>query len=172
MHQRLSLLVSPIPAPNVAITIYIPPTDATSLANQMHSKLTNRVDLSSNSYPNPIMGLDDQRVIGSGFAADSISDGQAYKSNERIFVVCDACFWATTYLDKSRLSVLDSRCSRCQEVELSSFPILANESFTYTHSEKRGLELRFTSHKDWNAELPTVSAFKANHVIVKVICKW
>ena len=148
MHQRLSLLVSPIPAPNVAITIYIPPTDATSLANQMHSKLTNRVDLSSNSYPNPIMGLDDQRVIGSGFAADSISDGQAYKSNERIFVVCDACFWATTYLDKSRLSVLDSRCSRCQEVELSSFPILANESFTYTHSEKRGLELRFTSHKD------------------------
>lgn len=148
MHQRLSLLVSPIPAPNVAITIYIPPTDATSLANQMHSKLTNRVDLSSNSYPNPIMGLDDQRVIGGGFAADSISDGQAYKSNERIFVVCDACFWATTYLDKSRLSVLDSRCSRCQEVELSSFPILANESFTYTHSEKRGLELRLTSHKD------------------------
>lgn len=148
MHQRLSLLVSPIPAPNVAITIYIPPTDATSLANQMHSKLTNRVDLSSNSYPNPIMGLDDQRVIGSGFATDSISDGQAYKSNERIFVVCDACFWATTYLDKSRLPVLDSRCSRCQEVELSSFPILANESFTYTHSEKRGLELRFTSRKD------------------------
>ena len=148
MHQRLSLLVSSIPAPNVAITIYISPTNATSLANQMHSELTNRVDLSSNSYPNPIMGLDDQRVIGSGFAADSISDGQAYKSNERIFVVCDACFWATTYLDKSRLPVLDSRCSRCQEVELSSFPILANESFTYTHSEKRGLELRFTSRKD------------------------
>ena len=72
MHQRLSLLVSPIPAPNVAIMIYIPPTDATSLANQMHSKLTNRVDFSSNSYPNPIMGLDDQRVIGSGFAADHL----------------------------------------------------------------------------------------------------
>jgi hypothetical protein len=148
MHQRLSLLVSSIPAPNVAIMIYISPTNATSLANQMHSELTNRVDLSSNSYQNPTVGLDGQRVIGSGFAAGSISDGQAYKSNERIFVVCDACFWATTYLDKSRLPVLDSRCSRCQEVELSSFPILANESFTYTHSEKRGLELIFTSRKD------------------------
>ena len=135
--------MSSIPAPNVAIMIYISPTNATSLANQMHSELTNRVDLSS-----PTVGLDGQRVIGSGFAADSISDGHAYKSNERIFVVCDACFWATTYLDKSRLPVLDSRCSRCQEVELSSFPILANESFTYTHSEKRGLELIFTSRKD------------------------
>ena len=129
------------------IMIYISPTSATSLANQMHSELTNRVDLSSKSYPNSTMGLDGQRVIGSGFAGDSISDGQAYKSNERIFVICDVCFWATTYLDKSRLPILDSRCSRCQEVGLSSFPILANESFTYTHSQKRGLELRFTSRK-------------------------
>ena len=131
------------PAPNVDIMIYISPDDGTSLAYQMHSELTNRIDLSSNSYPNPTMGLDGQQVIGSGSADDSISDRQACKSNERIFVICDVCFWATTYLDKSRLPVLDSRCSRCQEVGLSSFPVLANESFTYTYSEKRGVEFRF-----------------------------
>jgi hypothetical protein len=109
----------------------------------MQPELTNRIDLQSNSYPNPTMGLDGQKIIGSGFGVSSISDGQANKSKERIFVICDVCFWATTYLDKRRLPVLDSRCSRCQEVGLSSFPVLANESFTYTYSKKRGAELRF-----------------------------
>jgi hypothetical protein len=112
----------------------------------MQPGLTNKIDLSSNSSANHTMGMDGQRIIGSGFASDSISDGQANKSKERIFVICDVCFWATTYLDKSRLSVLDSRCSRCQEIGLSSFPVLANESFTYSYSEKRGLELRFMNH--------------------------
>ncbi|MGC1134871.1 MAG: hypothetical protein WA941_18730 [Nitrososphaeraceae archaeon] len=109
----------------------------------MQSELTNTIGLTSNSYPNPNNDLDSRRVIGDRLADDTISDVHAYKSNERIFVICDACFWATTYLDKSRLPVLDSRCSRCQEVGLSSFPVLSNESFTYAYSEKRGLELRF-----------------------------
>ena len=113
------------------------------LANRMQSELTNRIELTPNSYPNPTSGLDGRRIIGDRFADDSISDVQGYKSNERIFVFCDVCFWATTYLDKSRLPVLDSRCSRCQEVGLSSFPVLSDESFTYAYSEKRGVELRF-----------------------------
>jgi hypothetical protein len=133
-------------APIVDIMIYISPANGTSLTHYMQRELTNRIDLSSNSSPNPTIGLDGQRIIGGGFANDSISEGQANKSKERIFVICDACFWATTYLDKSRLPVLDSRCSRCQEVGLSSFPVLANESFTFAYSEKRGVELRFMNH--------------------------
>ena len=109
----------------------------------MQPELTNRIDLPSNSTPNRTTGLDGQRIIEGGFVSDSISDGRAKKCTERIFVICDVCFWATTYLDKSRLPVLDSRCSRCQEVGLSSFPVLVNESFTYTYSEKRGVELMF-----------------------------
>ena len=112
----------------------------------MKPELTNRIDLSSNTS-NGTMGLDGQRIIEGGFDSNSIFDGQANKSKERIFVICDVCLWATTYLDKSRLPVLDSRCSRCQEAGLSSFPVLANESFTYTYSEKRGLELRFMNHR-------------------------
>lgn len=109
----------------------------------MQSELTNTIELTSNSYPNSSNGLNGRRVLGDRFADDTISDVQGHKSNERILVICDACFWATTYLDKSRLPVLDSRCSRCQEVGLSSFPVLSNESFTYAYSEKRGVELRF-----------------------------
>lgn len=107
----------------------------------MHSELANRIDVSSNSIANRTIGLDGQRINGSGLVSDTV--GQPNKGTEHIFVICDACFWATTYLDKSRLPVLDSRCSRCQEVGLSSFPVLANESFTYSYSEKRGVELRF-----------------------------
>jgi hypothetical protein len=87
----------------------------------MQPELTSRTDLSS--AQNPKMELDGQRNIGEGLGTDSISQGQVYKSKERIFVICDVCFWATTYLDKSRLPVLESRCSRCQEVGLSSFPV-------------------------------------------------
>ena len=121
----------------------------------MQPELTNRIDLSSSSSPNHAMGMDSQRIIGGEYASVSISDGQVNKSKERIFVICDVCFWATTYLDKSRLSVLDSRCSRCQEIGLSSFPVLANESFTYTYSEKRGLELRFLNRSGWYVESTT-----------------
>src|ERR687891_1672276 len=109
----------------------------------MHSELANRIDVSSNSFPNRTIGLDGQRINGGGFASETITVGQPNKGTEHIFVICDACFWATTYLDKSRLPVLDSRCSRCQEVGLSSFPVLVNESFTFSYSEKRGVELRF-----------------------------
>ena len=107
----------------------------------MQPKLTSRVDLSSSQ--NRTMELDGQRNFVDDLGIDPISEGQVYKSKERILVICDACFWATTYLDKSRLPVLESRCSRCQEVGLSSFPVLVNESFTFSYSEKRGIELRF-----------------------------
>jgi hypothetical protein len=109
----------------------------------LQPKLTNPRDFSSNSSAIPGKSLDSPHVIGDGLAADNNDQGQIYKCNERIFVLCDACFWATTYLDKSRLPILDSRCSRCQEIGLSSFPVLANESFTYDYSEKRGVELQF-----------------------------
>lgn len=113
----------------------------------MQPELTNRIDFPSTSSTSRTMGADGQNVIEGGNNSDSIFDGQTNKSKERIFVICDACYWATTYLDKSRLPVLDSRCSRCQEVGLSSFPVLANESFVFTYSEKRGVELSFMNRR-------------------------
>jgi hypothetical protein len=82
----------------------------------LQPKLTNPRDFSSYSSAIPGKSLDSPHVIGDGLAADNNDQGQIYKCNERIFVLCDACFWATTYLDKSRLPILDSRCSRCQEI--------------------------------------------------------
>jgi hypothetical protein len=77
---------------------------------------------------------------------NNINSNNNRKSNDTVLVICDACFWAATYIEKSRLPVHDTRCSMCNETELSSFPILQNESFTYYYSEKnKGAELKFES---------------------------
>ena len=65
------------------------------------------------------------------------------KAKEAIFVLCDNCFWAATFIDKSRLDVIENGCIVCDESLVSSFPILDNESFTFDLTERRGVELKF-----------------------------
>ena len=61
-----------------------------------------------------------------------------------IFILCDKCYWCATYLDKTMIPV-DNSCPQCNtdNTELSSLPIMSNESFTIDYSEKRGVELEF-----------------------------
>ncbi|MGC1928143.1 MAG: hypothetical protein WA667_04160 [Candidatus Nitrosopolaris sp.] len=66
------------------------------------------------------------------------------KEKEAIFILCDTCYWSATYITQFMLPAED-RCPSCQNIELSSFPILPNESFISNYSEKRGLELEFKS---------------------------
>ena len=49
-----------------------------------------------------------------------------------------------TYFDKNRIT-MENRCPQCRanNTELSSFPILPNESFTFNYDGKRGVELKF-----------------------------
>jgi hypothetical protein len=65
-------------------------------------------------------------------------------SSPPIFILCDACYWCATYLDKTRIPG-ENRCPQCDanNYELTSFPIMSNESFTFDHSDKRGVELEF-----------------------------
>ena len=61
-----------------------------------------------------------------------------------IFVLCDTCYWCATYRDKTRMPV-DNTCPQCgsKNSELTSFPIISNEAFTFDYSDKRGVELEF-----------------------------
>jgi predicted Zn-ribbon and HTH transcriptional regulator len=63
-------------------------------------------------------------------------------SSPPIFILCDKCYWCATYFDKSRISG-ENRCPQCDanSNELTSFPIMSNESFTFDHDDKRGIEL-------------------------------
>ena len=65
-------------------------------------------------------------------------------SSPTIFILCDSCYWCATYLDKTRIPG-ENRCPQCSanNSELTSFPIMSNESFTFDHNDKRGVELEF-----------------------------
>ena len=64
------------------------------------------------------------------------------------FVLCDICYWCSTYFDKTRLPI-DNKCPECYNTTttLSSFPIMSNESFTFDYDEKHGVELKFMHRK-------------------------
>ena len=57
-----------------------------------------------------------------------------------IFVLCDSCHWCASYLDKSRVK---DKCTSCSSSTLSSFPVMPDESFTFSYDEKRGIEMDF-----------------------------
>ena len=61
-----------------------------------------------------------------------------------IFILCDSCYWCATYFDKTRIPG-HNRCPQCNanNNELTSFPIMSNESFTFDYNYKRGVELEF-----------------------------
>jgi hypothetical protein len=61
-----------------------------------------------------------------------------------IFILCDTCHWGATYFDKNRLPRED-RCPQCNanNYELTSFPIMSNESFTFDYNDKHGVEFEF-----------------------------
>ena len=65
-----------------------------------------------------------------------------------IFILCDTCYWCATYFDKTRVP-MDNNCPQCNanNNELTSFPIMSNESFTFDHNSKRGIELEFRPTK-------------------------
>jgi predicted Zn-ribbon and HTH transcriptional regulator len=67
-----------------------------------------------------------------------------HRSSPPIFILRDNCYWCATYLDKTRIPG-ENRCPQCDmnNNELTSFPIMSNESFTFDHSDKRGVELEF-----------------------------
>jgi hypothetical protein len=72
------------------------------------------------------------------------------KSKESIFFLCEDCLWSMTLLDKSHLEEIvgrDSTCPMCRQDDLTSFPLVLNESFTYNYSENRGIDIKFGRQK-------------------------
>jgi hypothetical protein len=69
--------------------------------------------------------------------------GFRYVHNQ-YFILFDSCYWCATYFDKTKVPI-DNICPECSinNNELTSFPIMSNESFTFGYNEKRGVESEF-----------------------------
>ena len=78
----------------------------------------------------------------------SASEQKQYGSVENnVFILCERCHWCATYFfDKSRLST--EKYPICLNTQMSSFPILSNESFTFDYTEKRGVSLEFRARRN------------------------
>ena len=79
----------------------------------------------------------------------TVNQKRTISSLTPIFVLCDKCYWCSTYLDKTRLLSIDNnKCPNCYTINtLSSFPVMSNESFTFDYDERRGVELKFMNRK-------------------------
>jgi predicted Zn-ribbon and HTH transcriptional regulator len=73
-----------------------------------------------------------------------LSDGGSSSQLPPIFILCETCRWCATYFDKTTIP-RDNICPQCRanNDELTSFPIMSNESFTFDYNDKRGVELEF-----------------------------
>ena len=84
---------------------------------------------------------------------ETITNQDNPKMNESIFLVCDRCLWTVTclskkYLDElSEISETEYTCPICNQDPLSSFPVSPNDSYTYSYSKNRGLEVALSSKK-------------------------
>ena len=75
------------------------------------------------------------------------------KSSPTIFILCDSCYWCATYVDNNRIP-RENRCPQCNanNNELTSLPIMSNESFVFDYNDKRGVELEFKA-RTWPFEM-------------------
>ena len=69
-------------------------------------------------------------------------------SSPPIFILCDNCYWCATYFDKTRIPG-DNTCPQCgaNNNELTSFPIMSNEAFTFDYNDKHGVEFEFKARR-------------------------
>ena len=75
-------------------------------------------------------------------ATKSEMDESNPKINEKIFLLCDRCFWTVTsltkkYLDElTEISETEYSCPVCNQEPLSSFPVSLSDSYIRTAIRK------------------------------------
>lgn len=61
----------------------------------------------------------------------------------RQFLICDFCFWAASAIGTRKRDIV--ACPKC-DAKVSRIPLSDNESFTFSYSERRGVELDFAAN--------------------------
>jgi hypothetical protein len=83
-----------------------------------------------------------QEASLTNYNSQSLIDKIRDHSSPPIFVLCDTCYWCASCFDKTKMPE-DNTCPQCgaNNSELTSFPIVSNEAFTFDYNGKRGVEL-------------------------------
>jgi hypothetical protein len=65
---------------------------------------------------------------------------------KRTFLVCNSCFWCTSYF-KNQISF--HKCPSCSDTNIECVPIGDEERYSFNHSPTRGIELIFSNNFTW-----------------------
>jgi hypothetical protein len=72
---------------------------------------------------------------------------RGFNENDWVFIMCENCYWSAS-LSTSGINIDLSKCPFCKcERPLAIVPIASNEEFTFSYSEKHGVELDFMPRK-------------------------
>jgi hypothetical protein len=71
-----------------------------------------------------------------------ITTCNAAEFKQRLFVICDDCFWCASALN-TRMHHIDT-CPQCRKA-VSSLPLSIDEAYRYNYTPIRGIELEFYS---------------------------
>lgn len=69
----------------------------------------------------------------------------------KVFILCETCHWCPTYFLSDKAKLPTEKYPICMNIQMSSFPILSNEAFTFDYSKKPGVSLEFrlrTNHME------------------------
>jgi hypothetical protein len=73
-------------------------------------------------------------------AAVIITSPAAEEFKQRLFIICDDCFWCASAIT-IRMHNIDT-CPQCGKA-VSSLPLSINEAYRYNYTQTRGVELEF-----------------------------
>jgi len=74
--------------------------------------------------------------------SDVIQVIKTSEQKQRLFVICDDCFWVASAIDADKFEA--TSCPLCSN-GISSTPLADNESYNYNYNERRGVEVDFRS---------------------------
>ena len=69
-----------------------------------------------------------------------ITTSTAAEFEQRLFIICDDCFWCASAIN-IRMHNIDT-CPQCRK-PISSLPLSSNEAYRYNYTRTRGVELEF-----------------------------
>jgi hypothetical protein len=73
---------------------------------------------------------------------EGISTAENFQFRERLFLICDRCYWCASALPTRKSHNLI--CPECKE-SLSSLPIATGERYAFSCDAKRGVEVSFSN---------------------------
>lgn len=69
---------------------------------------------------------------------------QAEEEHKLVFALCESCYWSASMLEIAESSCFHS-CPVCFGKNMAFIPLASDESYMYQLSEKRDLELYFST---------------------------